>query len=223
MVLFWLTVAGILFIILGNSTGASALTPFGIYLLFPIVIFIIVKVLKKIYDENRRRQWEEERIAREIAEKRKKEEDNQKALREQQQLIEKFKISPLTKEIVHAVCFGDQQLPPEKIVITYNCIQGERSGQTVTYDFASHRVHSPFSPVIRTISNNEELKYVIKPQIAMAEALNSLFGYAYVIYDNAKQNVNYHTDCDGDSWTSITYVSDHVTMVLKTTLPNRQF
>lgn len=223
MVLFGLTVAGILFIILGNSTGASALTSLGVYLLFPLVIFVIVKILKKAYRNNQRRKQEEERIAREIAEKRKEEEDKQKALRAQQQLIEKFKSSPLIKEIIYTICFGDQQLPPHKIVITYNGIQGERSGQTVAYDFSSHRVHSPFSPVIRTVSNNEELKYIIKPQIAMAEALNSLLGYAYVIYDNAKQDVNCHTDCDGDSWTTTTYVSDHVTMVLKTTLPNRHF
>ena len=51
MILFWLTVAGILFIILGKSTDASALAPFGIYLLLPLVIFIIVKVLKKIYNK----------------------------------------------------------------------------------------------------------------------------------------------------------------------------
>lgn len=223
MVLFWLTAAGILFIILGNSTDATALTPFGLFLLLPLFILFLVKILKKAYKKNIMRQQEEERTAREIAEKRKKEEDKQKALREQQQLIEKFKTSPLTKEIVCTISFGDQQLPPEKIVITHSCIQGTRLGQTAAYDFASHRVHSPFSSVIRTVSNDEELKYLVKPQIAMAEALNSLFGYEYIIYDNAKRNMNFHTDIDGDSYTSITYVSDYVTMVLKTTLPNRQF
>ncbi len=223
MILFWLTVAGILFIVLGSSTGASALTSLGVYLLLPLVIFIIVKVLKKIYDKNSRRQQEEERIAREIAEKRRAEEEKQKALQEQQQLMEKFKSSPLTKEIVHAICFGDQQLPPQKITITCNCIQGEHSGQTATYDFASHRVHSPFPHVIRSVHNVEDLKYIVKPQMAMAEALNILFGHLYVIYDYAKCNTNYHTDCNGDSYTITTYASDHVTMVLKTTLPNRRF
>lgn len=209
MVRIIMAAVGVLCICLGGGS-------IGVLLLLPAVITVVVKAIdRKSYEEEMAEKARQERLA----------EENRKieAIEQQNKLTEQYKNSPLIKEVIDVMSDGYPHTNvPETITIFNNCIQGKRCGKTFTYDFATNRVHF-FGPVIRTVNNQEEFKYVVRPQIAMAEAINSFLGNEYEIYDNAKQDANFHTDIDGDSYTTITYISDHVTMVLKSTLPNKHF
>lgn len=216
MVRIVMAAVGVLFICLG-SYGIGL----GILLLLPGVITILVKIAKgitrKVEDAKYWERMAAEKRERELAEENRKKE----AVEQQNKLTEHYKNSPMIKEILSVISGGSSKRnTPDQIVIKNHCIQGLVDGEMFTYDFAANRVHA-LPSVIRTINSREELKYVVRPQMAIADGINSLLGNMYAIYDNAKETTNFHTDIDGDSYTTITYSSDHITMVLKTTLPNK--
>lgn len=215
MVILIMAGIGILLLCLGSNLGA--------FLLLPAIIAILFQIFKSICGKLDDQSRIEEINAQEQEKRRAEDARKQEAVEQQKKRIEQYKNSPLTKEVIRVICDGNPYTSyPEKIVITNDFIQGNRNGKTFTYDFSANRVHS-FKQVIRTVLDNEDLKYIVRPQIAMAEALNFLLGNNYEIHDNAKRDVNLRTDCDGDTYATITYISDHVTMVLKSTLPNKHF
>lgn len=229
MVRLILAAIGILFLYIG-SNGYSEATLFGICFLLPAGITVIWKIYKGIrplidefiwvFGKKKREKANADTIkAQEDAEYQMK----QDLLKQQQDLVEKYKNSPVTIEMLRVICGGFPPVHfPTKITIFNNYVQSETSTQKRTYDFAQHRIHS-LEWVFKIVHKREDLKYVVKPQIAMAQAINALLSNKYQVSDYAKENMNFKTDSDGDSYTTITYESDHVVMVLKDTLPNRTF
>ncbi len=198
----------------------------GFIIFVVALIFIVPNVIDAIKKAERHNEFareREEQLRCEREEKQKEEEQKQRALQQQKDLVVRYKNSMLIQEAIQAICNGDPETNlPEKIVITNNYIQGTNNGRTLTYDFAAHRVKS-LPSVIKVVRGWDELKFIVKPQVAMADALNLLLNNCYVIQNISKQDFQRCTDCDGDSYTLVTYTSDHVTMVLKSTLPNRNF
>lgn len=206
-----LAILGILCIWAGISCTSDDCVLLGILLLLPGVITILVKIIKAINVKNSIRR---EIARREFEENAKK----QQALAEQCRLFEHFKNSPLTQEVIYTICNKNPSVNiPERIEIFDNCIRANLHGHSLAYDFASHRVYS-FKCVIRSVSTYEDLQYIVKPQIAMAEAMNALMGYKYEIRDQATVRYN-----DEEDYHSISYLSNSVVLVLKSTLPNRNF
>lgn len=166
---------------------------------------------------------QKEADARKEKEQREEEERRAKKLQPQRDLIQRFVDSMTTKEMLLVICNGDpQQNLPREIVIYNNSITGYHADGVYTFDFASNRVHS-FSPIITTMESIEEIQYVLRPQVAMAEAINQLLVDQYAIYDNADWKNDNYQDCDGELHFIKTYTSNNVKMVLKNTLPNRSF
>ena len=198
----------------------------GVLIIIAVIIFIVPNVIDAMKEADKKARYEEElRVQRknEEEEKRKEEEAKQKRLQEQKDLVVHYKNSMLIQEVIQTICNGNSKKTlPEKIVITNNYIQGINNGQTLTYDFATHRVKS-FPYVIKSVLGWDELKFVVRPQVAMADALNLLLNNRYVIQNISKQDYQRCTYSDGEPYTVITYTSDHVTMVLKSTLPNKEF
>lgn len=204
---------GILFICLGGP-GIGL----GILLLLPGAITVLVKIVKainkKVEDEEYWERMAAERRERELAEENRKRE----AVEKQRYLIERFKNSPITQDVLNTICNKNPSVNlPERIEIFDDCIQANLRGQKLIYNFAANRVHS-FQYVSTIVSSREELRYIVRPQIAMAEAINTLLAHKYEIRDQASEQCNFHED-----YTSITYTSKSVVLVLKTTLPNRTF
>jgi len=110
---------------------------------------------------------------------------------------------------------------PEEIVITNTYISGKSQGKSFTYDFAANGVHS-FNAVYQTIDSISEEKYIIRPQMAMAEALNYLFNNKYIIEDHADRQHYTNTSYE-ETHHWVAYKSNHVKMVLASTLPSKYF
>lgn len=194
----------------------------GMLFILPALITVVIKIMRALIEnekyEDSRRAWEEAR-QKELDEEKRKDD----AVKQQKELTEQYRNGPLIGDVLKVICGGNSRKnTPERIIIENSRIQGILNGQTLTYDFPINRV-SALPLVIRTVDSREELEYVVRPQIAMANAINSLLGSKYEIYDNAEEKDNFQTDIDGDFYRTITYVSDHVVMVLKSTLPNKSF
>ena len=213
LIIILMAVLGVLIIILG-------IPELGIQLLLAAVITIVLKITTAIQDKKRKEDIAKKKKKEKLSEERRK----QALLNQQNNLINQYKNSPLVKDVVNTISRGMPSNAPEEIVITNNWIRGSRQGEVFTYDFTANRVHA-FETVFIVTHNDieDELKYVARPQIAMAEALNSFFDNKFIIFDRAKQTYDIDTDSDGDTYTTETYTSDHVKMVLESTLPNKSF
>lgn len=198
----------------------------GLIVFVVALVFIIPNVINAIKEAERRDKFkreQEEQLRREREKKQKEDEQKQQALQQQKDLVVRYKNSKLIAEVIQTICDGDpERILPTQIVITNTYIQGTTNGRTLTYNFAEHRI-KPLPTIIKTVVGWDELKYVVKPQVAMADALNLLLDNRYVIQKISKEDFSHHTDCDGDSYTLVTYTSDYVTMVLKSALPNKEF
>ena len=198
----------------------------GFIIFVVALIFIVPNVINAIKEAERRDKFkreQEELLRHEREEKQKEEEQKLRALQQQKDLVVRYKNSKLIAEAIQTICDGDlERTLPAQIVITNNYIQGTTNERTLTYNFAAHQI-KPLPTVIKTVRGWDELKFVVKPQVAMADALNLLLDNRYVIQKVSKEDFSRHTDCDGDSYTLVTYTSDYVSLVLKSTLPNREF
>ena len=181
------------------------------FIIIPVVLIMgAIGIIKTIsYDCNLRR-LEKEENERKLAE----EETKQFMLDQQKELVEQYK-RVLAKEIQRE--FGEELGLPERILIYDRYVQGERNGKVWTYDFVYHDVKT-FEMIGGAFDSEEDLKYVIHPQLALATAINEHFGNRYRIYDKARRETRSSIDCDGDLHTCIFYTSDHVLMDLNSVL-----
>ena len=143
-------------------------------------------------------------------------------MKPQKDLILRYAQSDLTAKLLFTI--GDHDPinnPPDEILIYNDRILGRYKEKTIAFDFAEHRVFA-FEPVIWT-GEYVDLKYVVKPQISMAQAINILLQGKYHISDQGRENYSHKMDDDGKLYTTVTYISDHVVMKLKSTMPNRSF
>lgn len=126
----------------------------------------------------------------------------------QQRLYEKYLNSPLLIRILNTISGGDYQLSkPHEINIYDYYVEGLCADGTHIFDFNVNRVEHlehVGSPGFRR--NCEE--YLVRPQVALADAINTAMGGEYNVNDCAMRS--YDDDFDG-----YFYSSDHVCMKLK--------
>lgn len=216
MFLIILSAIGILLLFLGSELG--------LLLIAPGIIAIIINIVKALNEHAERARREAETKERERAQKQAEEEEKQKILQQQHSLTERYKTSALTKKVIRVISAGEPFVRfPEEIIIADTYIQGKVGRETYTFDFAANQVVN-FEQASCLAYREDELKYkVVRPQLAMADALNTLLDDKYVIHDHANRQYHDRQDCDGDWYSFFIYNSDHTTMVLKSTLPNKHF
>lgn len=180
-----------------------------------VAIVILIKVANKSQRaEDIKRVQRDEAAKRQIEENKKKKE-REEALLKQKQLVEKYAGSPLTRSIIRAISDSAGH-KPEEITIYNDHITGCTNGVVRTYDFRVNRVPF-FSPAIKYAGELIDESRLIRPQVAMAEAINRVLGGEYRVNDIAKRSREEEMRRDGDTRTVYGYISDHVVMRLKPT------
>lgn len=137
----------------------------------------------------------------------------QESLARQKSLEDKFFNSPLTREIIRTIRGGSNDLP-EEIVVYDDRVTGRTNGVTRTYDFIANRVE-PFKRVYDAEWNSKHYELLLRPQVALGNAINRVLGGEYSVSDEAKRQSEVHTDCDDEIHTLFQYTSDHVLLRLK--------
>lgn len=132
---------------------------------------------------------------------------------EQRSLEDKYANSPLTREIIQTIRGGSNDLP-EEIVVYDDHVTGRTNGVTRTYDFIANRVE-PFKRVYDAEWNSKHYELLLRPQVALGNAINRVLGGEYSVSDEAKRQSEVHTDCDDEIHTLFQYTSDHVLLRLK--------
>lgn len=156
-------------------------------------------------EELRQKQLEEERMA-PILEK-------QAALERQKELEDKYVNSPLTREIIQAIRGGSNDLP-EEIVVYDDRVVGRTGGVTRTYDFIANRV-ATLERVYSCMSEYGNYELLLRPQVALGNAINRVLGGEYDVSDEAVRQSEQHAHSDGEIYFFFHYTSDHVLLRLK--------
>lgn len=189
------------------------------FLIIALALFVAYKILRHCLREARaRRKYKAARAQREEKERKEKEAEKQRKESGRQahwELTAKYAKSSLLKEIVDEVCVSRDQLP-EEFAIYDDRVQATTNGKIQTYSFSVHRV--PFlEQVFYTGNSGDFSDYFVRPQVALAEAINNMFGNQYALTDRADihREVVHHTY--GDDSYYCTYQSNYVLMRLKAT------
>lgn len=154
-----------------------------------------------------------ERIEREEREKRQKQREEHLALEN------KFASSSLTREIIRAISDGTGR-KPEEILIYNDRVSGITNGVTRTFAFATNRVEK-FKSAIKFQSDEMiDERDIVRPQVALAAAINRIMGNEYDAIDRAKRTAERKSFSDGDTYVQYGYMDEHVDMVLK---PTKEF
>lgn len=137
----------------------------------------------------------------------------ERPLTPQEKLIERYRSSPLTAEIVKYICSGNPEtLAPTKIYIYDDHIQAHGIGAEITYDFSKHNIEC-LQRITKTGKSQTELDNIETPQLALAEAINSLLSNRYRIVDHADLKLLEGTrHGSGESYYFYAYYSNYVTM-----------
>lgn len=139
------------------------------------------------------------------------------SLLEQKRLVNEYANSDLVKHILNYICNGNyKSYRPREIIITHENIKSDISGKITIYDFISNRV-PVFKQVSSCIDKENPETHLIRPQVAMAEAINIIMEHEYEIIDNAERiykEICYNSDERG---LLIIYKSNYVVMRLKAT------
>ena len=180
-----LSIIGILIIIFGNAG-------IGVLFLCPAVITIIVKIAIKIAKEMRiNAELERVGLEREVRWQEQRERQNM--------LIEQYKCGQLVHDVINTICaYGSGRVLPYDIYIHDEYISSSYKMETREYIFYKHRVRN-FEEVC--VHSKLEADNAVKPQIAMAIALNYHLDNNYDINDNG-----YSRDYDGYDYN---YYSSH--------------
>lgn len=202
---FWLLTAGALFWVGWKVTDGNGLV--SVILAAVYLVWIIVAEPIKHKRQEKRNQ------ARLKEEKRKEDAKKQAALERQKELEDKFVNSPLTREIIQTIRGGANDLP-EEIVVYDDRVTGRTNGVTRTYDFIANRVE-PFKRVYDAEWNSKHYELLLRPQVALGNAINRVLGGEYDVSDEAVRQSEVHTDCDDEIHTLFQYTSDHVLLRLK--------
>lgn len=144
--------------------------------------------------------------------------EKQAALQAQREWVEYYANSAVIQEILEYLCDGDMQRNlPYEIRISDEAIRAKGAGWSKEYNFMTNRLPC-LTPVIETGTDDYE-QYLVRPQVAMAEAINCLMENQYSIADKADRILNQHGS-DDDLYFSTTYRSNYVLMTL---IPTRNF
>ena len=180
-----------------------------------ILLYICITPLQKSQMIRDREKAQAEAWARARLKEVKEKEERQDALARQKSLEDKFFNSPLTREIIQTIRGGSNNLP-EEIVVYDDRVTGRTNGQMRTFDFAANRVPFLEEAYVCTYKR-DEVDFLLKPQIALGNAINRILNGQYEIHDEAKYKVITSTDSDGEFHHLYEYISDHVLLRLKAT------
>ena len=188
MVRVILAAAGVLFIVLGVNLDIFDFIWFGILLILPAAITVIIKIVKKLIENGARRRERKKEDARLRAEWEAKEKKKLSQLKVQEDLIESFKIGMPIKRLIADICNDSpNHAVPEEITIFDDRVEVILQGSAKVFNFSSYGIRE-FPVVCEFVERKGEMKYVVKPQLALAEALNTLLSDQYIIYDHADEN-----------------------------------
>lgn len=188
------------------------------FLLVVLFIFIIVALTNKFSRENEEKYPQSQKEEEELpplnfpADKIKKQEKPVNLQWEQQRLVNQYANSELMIYILNYVCDGNYQIyRPREIIINHENIIADVSGKRIIFDFVSNRVPA-FTPI--HYFSTEESGFIVKPQVAMANAINMLMGNEYEITDQGRYDYNWS---ERGTFRSYNYSSNYVRMRLKAT------
>lgn len=191
-----------------------------LFIILAIVLIVVLVVAKKSeHKYNARENYEQmfkdtsERVQRMEQEEQEK---KQKQREEHLALENKFASSSLTREIIRAISDGTGR-KPEEILIYNDHVSGITNGATRTFAFAANRVEK-FESAIKFQSDEMiDERDIVRPQVALATAINRIMGNEYDIIDRAKRSAERKSFSDGDTYMQYSYMDEHVSMVLKPT------
>lgn len=153
----------------------------------------------------------------EALQKKQKEQKEQETLArkraEQRSLEDKYADSPLTREIIRTIRGGSNDLP-EEIVVYDDHVTGRTNGVTRTYDFIANRV-ATLQRVYNCMLHYGDYELLLRPQIALGNAINRVLGGEYDVSDEAIRRSEQHAHADGEIYFLFHYTSDHVLLRLK--------
>lgn len=181
-----------------------------------VAIVIMIKATNKKQREEEL-EWEKREVAARIQnEKNKQKKEREEALLKQKQLEEKYAASVLTKEIIRTISDGTGR-KPEEIEVYNDHVSGRTNGAIRTFDFASNRVENLKNAVEVITGDRIDEEKLLRPQLALASAINRILGGEYSITDMAKRSAKKIDYSDGDYSTQYGYFADRVIMRLKPT------
>lgn len=195
----------------------SSSTIYLFLILGSIVLIIIVansaansqttyKTLEQKEAEERAQKASEER-ARQNAER-------QQKITKQKELEDRYAASPLTWQIICAIS-GDPNHKPEIIEVYDDRVTGRTNGVIRTYDFYVNRVETFASVYESATGHAVEERLLLRPQVALASAINRRLESEYELFDKAKRSQERFLYSDGEVGYLYNYTSDHVRLVLK--------
>lgn len=205
------TFLGIVFLlILGGIVTFFIVAP-GIALTIVIVVITVI-IAKKVVRRKREKRIEVERREQWLRAQREEQALKEQKLFEQRNLLNTYKNSNQLILMLNSLCgTGNGRKLPDTIRIDNEGVTATCDGVSTSYSFIHHRLPKlPYADGSGTDTFEEYVQYIVRPQVAMAEAINSLLSYEYDICDKAKR---WHNEFDGK--VTFFYASDYVIMTLK--------
>lgn len=177
----------------------------------PVAIIITVITIKNIIQKKKQSRTEAGKEKKRNDEIRKEAELKRQKILAQQSLVKKYKSSEQLAYAMDYLCGAEAaRRLPDTIRIDNEGIVATSNGQRISFNFVQHRL--PKLPVVSEGGTCYYEQYIIRPQVAIAEAINNLLSYEYDIRDNAKTTYTKYDDEEKFTWR---YVSDYVIMTLK--------
>lgn len=192
----------------------------GVIYLLAVILFIlvIVALTNKLSCEHEEQYLQFQKEDEELpplnfpAEKNRNQAKQVDSRSEQQRLVSQYKNSELMRQILNYICDGNYNVnKPREIIIYHDSILADMSQKKIVYDFVLNRV--PVFTPIHFFSASEN-QFIVKPQVAMAEAINILMGNEYEITDQGRFDYKWS---ERGTFLSYSYSSNYVQMRLKAT------
>ena len=177
---------------------------------FLLSIFIAPLQKSQMIKDREREQAEARAKAREEKLEQKKE-----ALARQKALEDKYFNSPLTRRIIDTISDGTGQLP-EEITVYDDRVTGCTNGQMRNFGFAANRV-PVFDQVHKCMAESGEEELLLRPQVALGNAINRILNGQYDVSDKAIRRHEQMGRSDVYIYFFHYYTSDHVLLRLKAT------
>lgn len=189
--------------------------------LFTILGFVVLIIIVANSATNSQTTYKslEQKEAEERAQKASEEQARQNAERQQKiaqqkELEDRYAASPLTGQIICAISDGTDR-KPEIIEVYDDRVTGRTNGTVRTFDFYVNRVKI-FDRVYDSAAGHAvEEKTLLRPQVALASAINRRLGNEYELFDKAKRSRERFLHANGEVGYLDSYTSDHVRLVLK--------
>lgn len=180
-----------------------------------ILLYICITPLQKSQMIRDREKAQAEAWAKARLKEVKEKEERQDALARQKSLEDKFFNSPLTRKIIEAISDGTGRLP-EEITIYDDRVTGCTNGQPRTFGFAANRV-PVFNQVYACMDDYREEFSLLRPQLALGNAINRILNDQYDVYDKAVHRREQISHPEGNDHIFYHYTSNHVLLRLKAT------